>query len=138
MLAMQTHITVYLIDDDEDDRTMIREAIESVIETASIAEFENGYDFYLQMEALPLKTSHSMILLDMNMPKMDGMELLRILRQHSSYSHIPVAIISTTVNQMLVRETRELGIEAYLTKPESVRSFRAGRYRSSDCYESCE
>jgi CheY-like chemotaxis protein len=120
---MQTQTTVYLIDDDEDDRILLGEAIGAVMEDAVILEFENAYEFYLQMETLSLKTRHSLILLDMNMPKMDGMELLRILRRHPTYGHIPVAIISTTVNQMLVRETRELGIEAYLAKPESAKGL---------------
>lgn len=122
---MQTQITIYLIDDDEDDRMLLGEAIGTVMQDAVILEFENAYEFYLQMEVLPLSTGHSLILLDINMPKMDGMELLRILRQHPTYEHIPVAIISTTVNQMLVRETRELGIEAYLAKPESAKGLSA-------------
>jgi CheY-like chemotaxis protein len=125
---------IYLIDDDEDDRMLLREAMQTVFNDITVCEFDGAFTFYHQMAKLPLKSEDSLILLDMNMPKMDGLELLRELRSDHAYSHIPVVIISTTVNQMIVRETRELGVEAYLSKPVSQNELTAVAETIRDCY----
>jgi CheY-like chemotaxis protein len=126
---------IYLIDDDEDDRMLLREAMQTVLDDITVCEFDGAFTFYHQMQNLPLKSEDSLILLDMNMPKMDGLELLRELRSDHTYSHIPVVIISTTVNQMIVRETRDLGVEAYLSKPVSQNELTAVAETIRDCYQ---
>lgn len=126
---------IYLIDDDEDDRMLLREAMQTVFGNITVCEFDGAFTFYQQMQKLPLKSEDSLILLDMNMPKMDGLELLRELRSDHAYSHILVVIISTTVNQMIVRETRELGVEAYLSKPVSQNELTAVAETIRDCYQ---
>jgi CheY-like chemotaxis protein len=59
------------------------------------------------------------ILLDLNMPKKDGREVLREIKQHPELKKIPVVIFSTTNNEQEMRRCYELGANSYITKPNS-------------------
>lgn len=59
----------------------------------------------------------ALIVLDLNMPKMNGTETLRALKKHDNYRHIQVIIFSTSVNEKERKECMELGALDYITKP---------------------
>ena len=76
---------------------------------------ENGLD---ALEKLGTD-SVNMIMTDMNMPYMDGMELIKTLRSDSTWSEIPILIV-TTENDGIEKETAlELGANGYIVKPVS-------------------
>src|SRR5262245_17252919 len=58
-----------------------------------------------------------LILLDINMPVMNGLEFLRRIRQEESYKDIPVIIISTEGREADTIQALKLGAQAYITKP---------------------
>jgi CheY-like chemotaxis protein len=70
-----------------------------------------------------LENSHDelpkLILLDLNMPKKDGREALREIKQNSVYCNIPVVIFSTTNNSQEISRCYEAGANSYITKPNS-------------------
>jgi CheY-like chemotaxis protein len=57
------------------------------------------------------------ILLDLNMPKKDGREVLKELKQHHLYKRIPVVIFTTTNNEAEIKRCYELGANTYVVKP---------------------
>lgn len=63
------------------------------------------------------------ILLDLNMPKHDGREVLRAIRQNPHLAGIPIAILSSSESPKDVRETEELGATCYLRKPGNLDEF---------------
>jgi CheY-like chemotaxis protein len=115
--------TVYLADDDEDDRMLIRDAIERVICDVEVIEVEDGE------KLLSLITAHGswhhpvMILMDMNMPRKNGLETLAFLRSMPEYQHIPVLMMSTTTNHQMIDQANELGLNECLIKPINEDEF---------------
>jgi len=63
------------------------------------------------------------MLLDLNMPKKDGREVLKELKLHPELKKIPVVIFSTTNNEQEMRRCYELGANSYITKPNSFENL---------------
>jgi len=103
-------------DDDTDDRTWVSEACKILNCSLKINFVENGRQVidYLksQVTALP-----SLIVLDLNMPEMDGRQTLQYLKSNPYYKEIPVAIVSTSTNKIDKDVCKRLGASLYITKP---------------------
>jgi len=114
--------TIYLADDDADDRYLICEAIKQVDSRIDVVESENGSDLLIciQKKNLPLPT---LIVLDMNMPKMNGLETLRAIRSNPLHAHIPTVMISTSSDAKLIESAHYEGIDGFITKPNSFEGF---------------
>ncbi len=78
-----------------------------------VVEAENG------LEALEKvgTTSVDLIITDLNMPYMDGIELIKYLKENPTYQKIPVILISTEAGDREKQKAIDVGAEAYLTKP---------------------
>lgn len=120
---MKNAKTIYLVDDDEDDRMLIREAIEGIVKNVNIIELIDGQELLELIKKTNVETDPSLILMDMNMPRMSGIESLSILKANPSLRHIPVVMISTTSNNELIRQAYDQGINAYITKPVSIQEY---------------
>lgn len=116
---------VYVVDDDEDDRLLIREALEKIVPHVTIVEAEDGIQLLRLLE--PKGQSKAplpqLILLDMNMPRMNGMEALKQLRITPSLRGIPTVMISTSSQPEQMNEAYKLGVRAYLTKPSHFNEY---------------
>ncbi|MCE7059522.1 response regulator [Dyadobacter sp. CY343] len=115
--------TIYLADDDEDDRMLIREAIERVIHDVRILEVSDGESLLAMINSQKGSADSELILMDMNMPRLNGLEALSVLKADTDTQHIPVLMMSTTSSQELVRKAYEEGINAYIVKPVSSAEF---------------
>ena len=106
--------TVLLVDDSE----TIRGAIERTFKMAKLP-MEEVIQASNGAEALEiLKTRWvDMVLADINMPVMNGMDLVRKMKANSEWKEIPVAIISTEGSKTRMEELRSAGIAGYLRKP---------------------
>jgi two-component system, chemotaxis family, chemotaxis protein CheY len=106
---------VLVVEDSESTRSLIGSALDSVSIDGGIEVFEASSAF----EALRLLPRHSfdLILTDINMPDITGLELVSFIKGHAQYRHIPVVVISTERAQEDMRRARELGAEEYVTKP---------------------
>lgn len=109
---------ILLVDDDPEDRNIIKEAMELAHAGHQILFAENGE------QALTLLASDAcvqnlpcLIVLDLNMPKMNGTQTLRRLKEDARYKHIPVIIYSTSINQLEKEKCMDLGAHSYVTKP---------------------
>jgi two-component system chemotaxis response regulator CheY len=99
-----------------DDSAVMREFIVSSISTLpniQLLEAANGFE---ALKALPRQPVH-IILTDINMPDINGLELLSFLKQHPDYCTIPVIIISTEKGEQDMNRGLALGADHYLTKP---------------------
>lgn len=115
--------TIYLADDDEDDRMLIRFAVEQVISPVRIIELNSGDDLIKLINNQGISDDPTMIIMDMNMPRMSGLETLGILKLNDTSRHIPVVMLSTTSNRALVRDAYERGVNAFLEKPVHEADF---------------
>ena len=63
------------------------------------------------------------ILLDLKMPKVNGLEVLRRLKSHSNFSRIPVIVLTTSTEDQDVKEAYKLGCNSYIVKPVEFDKF---------------
>jgi CheY-like chemotaxis protein len=77
---------IYLVDDDQDDRMFIREALKSTSDDVNVIEFSNGEQLLDQLENGLIRSEPSVILMDINMPRLNGLEALARIRSNKAIS----------------------------------------------------
>ena len=118
---------ILLADDDEDDRFLTREAI---VESHFASDFKCVCDGeealqYLQKTGVYEGASEEtaprpdLILLDLNMPRKDGREVLREMKNDASLRSIPVVMLTTSKAEEDILRTYDLGVNSFITKPVS-------------------
>lgn len=113
---------ILIAEDDADDRLMINEAFMENNMPAGIVFFENGaelLDYLYSFDESPVPTLPDLILLDLNMPKMDGKAVLSKLKLHNLYKDIPVVILTTSRSKEEEANVLDMGASGFYTKPSS-------------------
>ncbi|MGI9415555.1 MAG: response regulator [Hyphomicrobiales bacterium] len=116
-------ITIVVADDDPDDRMMIEEAFEENRLANNLAFVEDGEELidFLRCSGkyADLKRRHpvGVILLDLNMPRMDGREALEIIKADPELQRIPVVVLTTSKAEEDILKTYDLGVSSFITKP---------------------
>jgi len=119
---------ILIAEDDADDRFLFKTAFEEKGYQDRIEFVENGIELWKFLEDISVKspkekTYPSFILLDLNMPKKDGREVLREIKQHAEFRKIPVVVFTTTNSENEVKRCYELGANTYVVKPVSFDSL---------------
>jgi CheY-like chemotaxis protein len=117
-------ITILICDDDEDDRMLTQQALEDAHVSNELRFVEDGeqlLDYLYQRGLFAGETGAAprpgLILLDLNMPTMDGREALRHIKQAPTLRDIPVVVLTTSsLDEDVVRSYR-LGVNSFITKP---------------------
>lgn len=116
-------IYVLVGEDDADDRFLLKSAFEENGFTGRLVFKENGVEVMNFLQDIDYESGKgampAFILLDLNMPKKDGREVLKEIRQVPAYQNTPIVILSTTNNEKEMSRCYELGANAYVTKPNS-------------------
>jgi CheY-like chemotaxis protein len=116
-------ITILLADDDEDDRLLTEKALKASRLANDLHMVEDGEELmdYLYrrgpFSALADSPRPGLILLDLNMPKMDGREALREIKADASLRQIPVVVLTTSKAEEDIYRTYDLGANSFITKP---------------------
>lgn len=108
-----------------DDSDIIRSVVKKALGMAGLdigAVFEAG-DGIEALEVLKDKWV-DVVFADINMPRMDGIEMVRHLKKDPMTNEIPVVIISSDQNQNKLDQVHELGVRAYVKKPFRPEDFR--------------
>ena len=122
-------ITILIADDDADDRLMIRDALEENRLANDVRFVENGEELmaYLLRQEKYSSAENSprpgLILLDLNMPKMDGREALREIKNNPAIRGIPVVVLTTSKAEEDIYRTYHLGVNSFITKPVTFDSL---------------
>lgn len=123
MMTARKPITILLADDDEDDRVLARDALADSRLANDLRTVEDGeelMDYLLRRgryAAPEVSPRPGLILLDLNMPKMDGREALREIKSHASLRRIPVVVLTTSQAEEDIYKTYDLGANSFVTKP---------------------
>jgi len=114
-----------IAEDDEDDRQLMQIAFAAKGFTEKLIFMENGEELLNYMYAAHENKSSApiFVLLDLNMPKKDGKETLREIKQHPELRKTPVVIFSTTNNQQVINNCYDLGANSYILKPPVYESL---------------
>ncbi len=110
-------------DDDVDDRTWVSDACHTLDCSIEFNFVENGRQV-LNYLSTPVETLPELIVLDLNMPEMDGRQTLQHLKSNPQYKHIPVAIVTTSANKMDKEVCNRLGAAVYLIKPDTHKEWQ--------------
>lgn len=76
-------------------------------------------------QALLAEQPCDLILLDLNMPQVSGQDFLEFMRQRRQFMHIPVVILSSEFNEVIMQQLLDLGADGYITKPVSTAELEA-------------
>lgn len=117
---------ILLADDDADDREIFVRVLGQKHNVSLLNTFENGKEVieYLETVNTPEQLPN-LIILDHNMPKMNGTETLGRLKSDDRFSSINVVIYSTYSDNKMRETCRELGAAMVLTKPSSMKEYEA-------------
>lgn len=107
---------VYLADDDEDDRLLFSDAVESIIDDSEVTTFVDGEKLIRHLKTNP-DVIPFIFFIDINMPRMDGFQCLKTIKEMPQYKDVPVVMYSTSSSQADIARSRELGASLYVQKP---------------------
>jgi CheY-like chemotaxis protein len=117
-------ITILICDDDEDDRLLTQQALEEARISNTVRFVENGaqlLDYLYQRGAFAGEIGTAprpgVILLDLKMPIMDGLEVLTIIKGDQTLRDIPVVMLSTSRADQDIARSYALGVNAFIAKP---------------------
>ncbi|GAB4038409.1 response regulator [Spirosoma gilvum] len=106
------------LDDDDDDRFLFQRAFQAHSANYLLQSFGNAEDlFQLLDESLTLP---ALLVLDLNMPLIDGFGVLKRLRMHPTFCHIPIVLLTTSDTETDRERAYQLGANDFLTKPHTL------------------
>jgi CheY-like chemotaxis protein len=120
-MSGSTTLNILLVEDDQDDVELMQDALQ-----------DNGINFTMEVvkqgdKVIPFlkacKNFPNVILLDLNLPKMHGREVLSRIKLSEEFKHIPVAILTTSSSKSEKEFCISAGATDFLTKPATVEGF---------------
>lgn len=114
------NLYILFIDDDEIERLKFNRICKQSNYKTVITEAENGEEAIKILDTqLP-----QLIILDLNMPKMNGIEFLRILRTNEKLKYIPIVVLSSSDNNEDIKKCFEIGVSGYFIKPLRYEDYK--------------
>ncbi|MDT7828847.1 response regulator [Pricia sp. S334] len=109
---------IILVDDDRDDRELFADAFASLRLQAELLLFQNGRELFEQIDRID-RSVLTFMFLDLNMPVISGMEVLKHIRQRSEWDKVFITIYSTSYSEADIESAYHNGAHGYLSKPSS-------------------
>jgi CheY-like chemotaxis protein len=119
----EANYTILLVEDDENDATLLRMAFEKnsianpvqwVKDGLEAVSYLNGDGIYADRAKYPFP---EVLLLDLKMPRMTGLELLKWISEHPEFKVIPTIIMTSSRQELDIESAYKLGANTYMTKP---------------------
>lgn len=123
---------ILLVEDDQVDAKTVQRALKELHVVNPLEVVENG-ELALAYLRDPARRRPCIILLDINMPVMNGIEFLRIVKADGDLKRVPVVVLTTSEEQQDKIESFDLGVAGYMKKPVDYRQF-VETIRSIDAY----
>lgn len=117
--AAEHRIDVLIVDDSLTVRKVLKQLVEAAGWQATTA--QDGVDAWEKLETRQIKPD--VVVLDLEMPRMDGFELTTLLRAHDVWRHVPIVILTSRAAQKHRQKALDLGVDAYLVKPYREEDF---------------
>jgi CheY-like chemotaxis protein len=120
----QRKIDIFIADDDSDDRSIFRESIAKTGDAIKISEYADGSLLMAAIRQMPSTPPPDLIFLDINMPKKNGLECLREIRNHEHFCKVPVIMFTTSASLEDINESYSCGANLFIRKPYSFTESR--------------
>ncbi len=121
-LYMKSKKPILLVEDDKVDSMTVKRALKEIKVTNSVIVTSNGE------EALEYLTNENseipcIILLDLNMPKMNGLEFMKVAKESERLRKIPIVVLTTSSEERDRMNSFNYGVAGYMTKPVDYQQF---------------
>lgn len=123
---------ILMADDDADDRFLVQAAFEDNKIDQKLLFFEDGEQLLDHLQDKNAQGITRFILLDLNMPKRDGRDVLRTLKADKQLSTIPIIVFSTSKAPDDINSSYKLGANSYVVKPSSYEHLKEVIQKISD------
>jgi two-component system response regulator len=118
---MEKKLELLIVEDNLADQVLFQHGAKTLDEPISLHFVKDGTEalrFLDEEQTLP-----DLVMLDLNMPKKDGREVLREIKGNAQLKHIPVIVLSTSNSPGDVAMAHELGATAYMVKPSDYQQY---------------
>lgn len=117
---------ILVVEDSASTRSLVRAILEdpafaAVVGPVEVTEAQSGFD---AMRLLP-RSRFDLVITDINMPDVNGLELIHFIRKSQQYRTTPLVIISTQATERDVERGKKLGADAYVPKPFTPEDLRS-------------
>ncbi|TLH57793.1 response regulator [Mycolicibacterium aubagnense] len=119
-------VDILLVEDDPGDELITREAFadNKIKNTLHVArDGQDGLDFLYRRGIHANAPTPDLILLDLNLPRYDGRQLLEVIKSDADLCHIPVVVLTTSAAEEDILRSYKLHANAYVTKPVDLDQF---------------
>jgi len=121
-------IRVLLIEDNPGDADLTKETLEEgklALDVTVVVDGAAAIDYLLRRSPYAHGEKPDLILLDLNLPKMDGRQVLTEIKRHDHLRRIPVVILTSSDAELDISKSYELGASCYVTKPVGLAAFQS-------------
>ncbi len=119
-------VNIIMIEDDEGHARLIEKNIRRAGIANAIRHFVDGtraLDYLFNAPEGPAKNGPALILLDLNLPDMSGIDILTKIKSDAHLKRTPVVVLTTTDDKQEIQRCYDLGANVYITKPVNYESF---------------
>ncbi len=118
-------ITILLVEDSEPDARLIKEFLREMNNNTELHIVEDGIEAlkYLHVNCKPVEDCPSIVILDLNLPRMGGHEVLKEMKKDKDLKRIPVIILTTSTDEEDINKSYDGLASSYITKPVDFDEF---------------
>ncbi len=120
ILSTTVSCSLFYVDDDPDDLELFKEACDGIGEDVCIFQYA---DLMLHSLHNP-PPSPSIVFVDLNMPTLNGFDVISEIKSAPSLSHLPIIVYSTSSHHADIERCKLLGVSLFVTKPSGCRIYR--------------
>ena len=125
-MTQQQPVTILMVEDDEGHAKLIERNIRRAGIHNAIRHFADGtsaVDYIFNHGEGPLLNGPALVLLDLNLPDMSGIDILRQIKSNAHIRRSPVIVLTTTDDKVEIQRCYDAGCNVYITKPVNYESF---------------
>lgn len=116
-VTAQDEILVFILDDDPQDREVAREALLACRTRNQVQTFSQGQDLLDALNSVQGEDEFpGLILLDLHLPTMHGLEVLKRIREQEKFRDVPIIVVSSSRDESEISEAFQLGCNSYIDK----------------------
>jgi response regulator RpfG family c-di-GMP phosphodiesterase len=114
---------IVMVDDEEADRMLLKIAMDDIGFKARVIEYENGTDFIEFVKTKCQEITPDFVILDLEMPKINGMQVLEYLQDNAELCDVPIIVFACSSDAKKVDKTHVLGAIKYVVKPHNLKGY---------------